>query len=364
MRQGRRQGEVRVRLSRDHPHAIDGLRRHALRRLLPGPDLAGLLWLGIPARRHVQRRQRLDAQRLVAAPVGRPVAGDCRAGQGRDHPRRGRADTAEADEALGQRQGRAGGRRCRGRRGAGLGRGHLLRNGMRADCRRGGRAMPGHGRCQGAADGAAAVHEGPWPGILDPGAAAGVLVFLRQAAGTLRQHVRGSGCAAADLGILHEQEADPERSAGACAHLLQGYGAFAWAGPRMILNIVIAVIWGVLVAGLGAYLTELSPWYYEVLKQPSWQPPDWLFGPAWSVILALASWAFYLGLRDAPDAANRSLVISLFVLNGLANLAWSPLFFRLQRPDWALFEVPFLWLAIPVPMVLLLRISGTASLLL
>lgn len=132
----------------------------------------------------------------------------------------------------------------------------------------------------------------------------------------------------------------------------------------MILNIVIAAVWGVLVAGLGAYLTELSPWYYEVLKKPSWQPPDWLFGPAWSVILALASWAFYLGLRDAPDAASRSLVIWLFVLNGLANLVWSPLFFRLQRPDWALFEVPLLWLAILVPMVLLLRISGTASLLL
>jgi translocator protein len=129
----------------------------------------------------------------------------------------------------------------------------------------------------------------------------------------------------------------------------------------VILDIVIAVVWGLLVAGLGAYLTDLSPWYYEVLKKPSWQPPDWLFEPAWSVILALASLSFYLGLRDAPDAASRSMVIWLFVVNGLANLIWSPLFFRLQRPDWALYEVPILWLAILVP---LLRISSTASLLL
>jgi tryptophan-rich sensory protein len=52
------------------------------------------------------------------------------------------------------------------------------------------------------------------------------------------------------------------------------------------------------------------------------------------------------------------------VLNGVANVGWSPLFFRLQRPDWALFEVPLLWLSILVPILLLRPISGTASLLL
>jgi benzodiazapine receptor len=130
----------------------------------------------------------------------------------------------------------------------------------------------------------------------------------------------------------------------------------------VIPDIAIAVAWGLLVGGLGAFLTDLTPWYYRELKKPRWQPPDWLFGPAWSLILALASLSLFLGLRAAPDAASRSTVITLFVLNGLANLAWSPLFFRLQRPDWALYEVPFLWLSILVPM-LVLR-SGTASLLL
>jgi translocator protein len=58
------------------------------------------------------------------------------------------------------------------------------------------------------------------------------------------------------------------------------------------------------------------------------------------------------------------MVIGLFVVNGLANLVWSPLFFRLQRPDWALYEVPILWLSILAPMLLLRPISGTAALLL
>jgi tryptophan-rich sensory protein len=131
----------------------------------------------------------------------------------------------------------------------------------------------------------------------------------------------------------------------------------------MILDILIAVGWGLLVGGMGAYLTDLSPWYYRELKKPRWQPPDWLFGPAWTLILALASLSLYLGLRGAPDAASRSAVIWLFVLNGLAHLGWSPLFFRLRRPDWALYEVSLLWLSILAPM-LLPHMPGTAVLLL
>jgi translocator protein len=128
-------------------------------------------------------------------------------------------------------------------------------------------------------------------------------------------------------------------------------------------DIVAAVLWGVLVAGAGAFLTELSPWYHA-LRRPSWQPPDWLFGPAWTVILGMASLSLFLTLRQSPDRANRLMIVTLFIVNGALNVLWSPLFFRWQRPDWALGEVPFLWLSILAPIVLLWPISSTASLLL
>nr|WP_294501103.1 TspO/MBR family protein [uncultured Rhodopila sp.] len=133
----------------------------------------------------------------------------------------------------------------------------------------------------------------------------------------------------------------------------------------MYTYLVIAVAWGVLVAATGAFLTDSrSTWYREQLKKPSWQPPDWAFGPAWSVIFALAGWSLYLGLRDAPNEDTRLLVLGLFVLNGLANIVWSPLFFTLRRPDWALMEVPVLWLSVLAPMVVLWPISETAGWLL
>jgi tryptophan-rich sensory protein len=128
------------------------------------------------------------------------------------------------------------------------------------------------------------------------------------------------------------------------------------------VDILIASVWGILVAGTGAFLTELTPWY-RALRRPSWQPPDWLFGPAWTVILACASVSLYLGLRQAETRDRSWLLVGLFVLNGVLNIVWSPLFFRLRRPDWALAEVPLLWLSILVPMVLLLPVSRTAGLL-
>ena len=128
------------------------------------------------------------------------------------------------------------------------------------------------------------------------------------------------------------------------------------------LPMVLSAAWGILVAGLGAWLTDLTPWYYALAK-PSWQPPDWLFGPAWTVILACASVSLYLGLRQAETRDRSWLLVGLFVLNGVLNIVWSPLFFRLRRPDWALAEVPLLWLSILVPMVLLLPVSRTAGLL-
>lgn len=129
----------------------------------------------------------------------------------------------------------------------------------------------------------------------------------------------------------------------------------------MTMPMVAAAIWGVVVAGFGAWMTDLSPWYYG-LRKPGWKPPDWLFGPAWTIILTLASYAAYLGWQNAPGEDSRRLVAGLFVLNGLANIVWSLLFFRQRRPDRALAEVVVLWLSIAALIVVLAPISATASL--
>jgi len=108
--------------------------------------------------------------------------------------------------------------------------------------------------------------------------------------------------------------------------------------------VALAAAAAIFIALLGATVTDLGDWYRQLAK-PSWQPPDWLFGPAWTLIFALTAWSALRVWLHAP-AAERVWLIGLFCLNGFLNVLWSLLFFRAQRPDWALIEVAFLWLSI------------------
>jgi tryptophan-rich sensory protein len=124
--------------------------------------------------------------------------------------------------------------------------------------------------------------------------------------------------------------------------------------------IATAAIAATFVGALGALTTDLGPWYVA-LRKPSWQPPDWLFGPAWTLIFALAALAGVLYWRSGADRNRRLTVLAGFALNAFLNTLWSLFFFRLKRPDWALGEVGFLWLSILVLIVLLARNSRLAA---
>ena len=111
-----------------------------------------------------------------------------------------------------------------------------------------------------------------------------------------------------------------------------GYSAIA---------ITLAASGVVVIAAGGALVTQIGPWYYG-LNKPSWQPPDWLFGPVWTVIFLLMGSAFVLAWEQLTSPAARMRLFGLFALNGGLNTVWSFLFFNFRRPDLALIEiVPF-----------------------
>ena len=116
------------------------------------------------------------------------------------------------------------------------------------------------------------------------------------------------------------------------------------AADRWTLVTIATIIVG-LVAVLGGVATEIGAWY-EGLRFPSWRPPNWLFGPAWTLIFFLTATSGVLAWEQAPDDRARLWLLALFLINAVLNAAWSPLFFKLRRPDWALVELVFLWLSI------------------
>lgn len=131
----------------------------------------------------------------------------------------------------------------------------------------------------------------------------------------------------------------------------------------LILPVTIATVAALVVAALGATMTDLGPWY-QGLAKPDWTPPGGLFPIVWTVVFALVTVSGITAWRAAPTTAAAQWVISLFALNAFLNISWSILFFRLQRPDWAMIELAALWLSIAVLIVFCGRFSKLAAALL
>ena len=131
---------------------------------------------------------------------------------------------------------------------------------------------------------------------------------------------------------------------------------------RRARPVTLAAVAALLVALTGATMTDLGSWYQQLVK-PGWQPPDWLFGPAWTLIFALTALSAEQSWRHSPRS-QRAWLVGLFCLNGFLNILWSLLFFRLQRPDWALLEVVILWLSIVWLIVVVRRHCDTGAWLL
>ena len=130
--------------------------------------------------------------------------------------------------------------------------------------------------------------------------------------------------------------------------------------------------WGIVLAAaaacavtatLGGFATRIGPWYHG-LRKPAWQPPDWLFGPAWTLIFGFIAASGVLAWWGASDWGRRALVLALFALNAVLNVLWSVLFFTWRRPDWALIEVVALWLSILALVIAFIPFALPASLLL
>jgi len=129
-----------------------------------------------------------------------------------------------------------------------------------------------------------------------------------------------------------------------------------------IKPMLIAAACAISVASIGALMTDLGPWYRS-LRRPWFQPPDWLFGPAWTAIFAMAAIAGYLAWQARPNLRLWALISGLFAANGVFNVLWSALYFRMHRPDWALAETVPLWLSVLALIIVLRKCTRTGSLL-
>jgi benzodiazapine receptor len=121
-----------------------------------------------------------------------------------------------------------------------------------------------------------------------------------------------------------------------------------------------------LFAFAGSTFTPLpgSEWYYTVLHKPSWNPPDWLFPPAWTLLFLLMGIALYLVDQQRSEKTKIKGALTVFGVQLLLNLSWSAAFFGLHSPLLALFVIVLLWLAIVLTFLKFRAISRLAGYLL
>jgi len=92
--------------------------------------------------------------------------------------------------------------------------------------------------------------------------------------------------------------------------------------------------------GLGSLTTvpQIPTWYAH-LQKPSFNPPNWIFGPVWTTLYVLMAVSIWRVWRSEHADALKTKITFLLML--ALNAAWSPVFFRLHRPDLALWIIYF-----------------------
>jgi tryptophan-rich sensory protein len=119
-------------------------------------------------------------------------------------------------------------------------------------------------------------------------------------------------------------------------------------------------------AGLvGSFFTITAiPTWYPALAKPVFNPPDWIFGPVWTILYALMGWSLFLVWRKLDGKKKTAVALDVFVIQLSLNVIWSVLFFGLQQPGLALFEIILLWMSIVWTYLVFRRISRPAAALL
>jgi tryptophan-rich sensory protein len=123
-------------------------------------------------------------------------------------------------------------------------------------------------------------------------------------------------------------------------------------------------------AAVGAIATSQSVMtWYRTLERPTWSPPDWLFGPVWTLLYAMMAVAAFLVWRrgfgvpgqipDVRPAVRIALVV--FAVQLALNALWSWLFFAMRSPLAGLIEIVVLWIAIAATIALFWPLSRIAA---
>jgi len=130
---------------------------------------------------------------------------------------------------------------------------------------------------------------------------------------------------------------------------------------QQIIALVIILVICFIVAGIGSVATtpNIESWYKNLAK-PAWTPPNWLFGPVWTILYITMAISAWLVWRDI-GLSKAAIPLAIFALQLILNALWSWLFFGAHNPGAAMVEIVALWAAILATIILFWRITPLAG---
>jgi translocator protein len=126
---------------------------------------------------------------------------------------------------------------------------------------------------------------------------------------------------------------------------------------KLIVSIIVPLGIGSIA---GIFTSDAVPTWYETLNKPSFNPPNWIFGPVWTTLYFLMGVSLFL-IWKQPANKERTRAIQVFIIQLVLNFCWSFLFFYYHQIGLALVEIILLWLSILSMIVLFYRIKSAAA---
>ncbi len=120
-----------------------------------------------------------------------------------------------------------------------------------------------------------------------------------------------------------------------------------------------------LAAAVGSAFTigAIDTWYVT-LNKPFFSPPNWVFGPVWTLLYLMMGASLYIFWDTKTNIKERRLGLSIFFVQLALNVLWSILFFGLKSPTAAFVGIIFLWFAIFLTITNFMQLSKVAGWLL
>lgn len=130
-----------------------------------------------------------------------------------------------------------------------------------------------------------------------------------------------------------------------------------------ILKLFICLFLPITVGGLSGYITVegVREWYSTLIK-PSFNPPNRLFGPVWTVLYILMGISLFR-ISDLIKSKERNQALIVFGIQLVLNFLWSILFFKFHLVGLALVDIILLWISIFIMILQFRKLDAVSSFL-